>query len=79
MSILIDRDTRVLIQGITGTVGRFQSKIMQDYGTQIVAGVTPGKGGEQIHGIPVYDYVADHIRSHPNLYLGPQASSAPGN
>ena len=59
MAILIDEKTRVLIQGITGTVGSFQAQIMQDYGTKIVAGVTPGKGGQQVHGIPVYDSVAD--------------------
>ena len=64
MSILIDQNTKVLIQGITGTVGRFQSKIMKDYGTKIVAGVTPGKAGENVDGIPVYDYVAEAAAQH---------------
>ena len=64
MAILIDGNTRVLIQGITGTVGSFQTRIMQEYGTQVVAGVTPGKGGRQVHGIPVYDYCADAVAHH---------------
>jgi len=62
--MLINHHTRVLIQGITGTVGSFQSKIMQDYGTHIVAGVTPGKGGTSIHGIPVYDFVEEAVQEH---------------
>ncbi len=64
MAILIDEKTRVLIQAITGTVGSFQAKIMQEYGTNIVAGVTPGKGGQQVHGIPVYDSVAEATAVH---------------
>jgi succinyl-CoA synthetase alpha subunit len=64
MAILIDENTQVLIQGITGTVGSFQTKVMQDYGTRIVAGVTPGKGGQSIHGIPVYDAVHDAAAQH---------------
>ncbi len=65
MAILIDRDTRVLIQGITGTVGSFQTAIMKAYGTNVVAGVTPGKGGMIVHDVPVYDFVADAVREHP--------------
>lgn len=64
MAILIDKSTNVVIQGITGNVGAFQAKIMQDYGTHIVAGVTPGKGGTTIHGIPVYDFVAEAAAEH---------------
>jgi len=52
MSILIDKATRVLVQGITGRTGRTQTKWMLNYGTNIVAGVTPGKGGEVVEGIP---------------------------
>lgn len=59
MSILINKDTRVLVQGITGKSGSLQAKIMMESGTKIVAGVTPGKGGMSVHGIPVYDYVAE--------------------
>lgn len=65
MAILIHQTTRVLIQGITGNVGSFQAKVMKDYGTQIVAGVTPGKGGSTVHGIPVYDFVAEAVAEHP--------------
>jgi len=64
MAILIDTDTRVLVQGITGRVGSFQTKIMQDYGTKIAAGVTPGRGGMEVHGIPVYDFVEEALREH---------------
>jgi succinyl-CoA synthetase alpha subunit len=64
MAILIDKSTRVVIQGITGTVGSFQTKIMQEYGTKIVAGVTPGKGGTTLHGIPVYDFLAEAAENH---------------
>jgi len=62
---LIDTDTRVLVQGITGKVGSFQTRIMQEYGTQIVAGVTPGRGSMSIHGIPVYDLVEEAVQKHP--------------
>jgi len=55
----IDRDTRVLVQGITGTQGRFHTKLMLDYGTEIVAGVTPGRGGTEVEGVPVYDTIAE--------------------
>ena len=61
MSILLNRDTKVLVQGITGRIGRVQTKWMLDYGTNIVAGVTPGKGGEVVEGIPVYDTVAEAV------------------
>jgi len=64
MAILIDENTRVLVQGITGRVGSFQTKIMLEYGTKIVAGVTPGKGGTEIHGIPVYDFIEEALRDH---------------
>lgn len=57
MSIIIDSDTRVLIQGITGKEGRFWAKHMIDYGTNVVAGVTPGKEGELVENVPVYHTV----------------------
>lgn len=57
MAVLVDKNTRVLIQGITGGQGTFHSKSMLEYGTKIVAGVTPGKSGESVNGIPVYDSV----------------------
>ncbi|MBA7604579.1 Succinate--CoA ligase [ADP-forming] subunit alpha [subsurface metagenome] len=61
MSILLNRETRVLVQGITGRTGRVQTSWMLEYGTNIVAGVTPGKGGEVVEGIPVYDTVAEAV------------------
>lgn len=64
MAILIDEDTNVLVQGITGSIGSFQTKIMEEYGTNVVAGVTPGKGGQEIEGIPVYDFVEDAVENH---------------
>jgi succinyl-CoA synthetase alpha subunit len=65
MGILIGEDTRAVVQGITGSQGSFHTQLMLDYGTKIVAGVTPGKGGEEVHGIPVYDTVAQAIKEHP--------------
>lgn len=55
MSILVNENTRVVVQGITGRDGSFHTRQMVDYGTSIVAGVTPGKGGQDLDGIPVYD------------------------
>ncbi len=62
MSILVDKETRVLVQGITGKEGSFHTAQMVAYGTKIVGGVTPGKGGTQHEGIPVFDTVADAVR-----------------
>ena len=64
MAILINKETQVLIQGITGQVGSFQARMMKEYGTKIVAGVTPGKGGTEIEGIPVYDLVEEAVAEH---------------
>jgi succinyl-CoA synthetase alpha subunit len=61
MSILIDKDTRVLCQGITGKVGQFHTKGCLEYGTQMVGGVTPGKGGETVVGLPVFDTVVEAV------------------
>ena len=61
MSVLLNQETRVIVQGITGTVGRVQTKWMLDYGTNIVAGVTPGKEGEVVEGVPVYNTIADSV------------------
>src|SRR4029079_6283355 len=59
MAIWVDNDTRLLVQGITGKEGPFHALGCRDYGTKVVAGVTPGKGGESVEGIPVYDSVAE--------------------
>ena len=56
------KNSKVIVQGITGSQGKFHSKLMQDYGTNIVAGVTPKKGGQQVHGIPVYNTVFEAVR-----------------
>jgi succinyl-CoA synthetase alpha subunit len=61
MSIFVDKDTRLVVQGITGRDGGFHTEQMQAYGTQVVAGVTPGKGGQQAYGVPVYDTVAQAV------------------
>src|SRR6266404_7878997 len=58
MSILVNKSTRVLTQGITGATGQFHTKACKEYGTQMVAGVTPGKGGAAFEGIPIFDTVA---------------------
>jgi succinyl-CoA synthetase alpha subunit len=59
MSILIDQNKRVLVQGITGREGMARTKLMCEYGTHVVAGVTPGKGGQEVEGIPVFDTVQE--------------------
>jgi succinyl-CoA synthetase alpha subunit len=64
MSILINANTKVLVQGITGSEGSFHTRRMREYGTQIVAGVTPGKGGSDFEGIPVYNTVAEAVKAH---------------
>jgi len=61
VSILLNSETKVLVQGITGRIGRVQTKWMLEYGTKIVAGVTPGKGGQEVEGVPVYDTVAEAV------------------
>jgi succinyl-CoA synthetase alpha subunit len=61
MSILVDKNTRVICQGITGKVGEFHTKGCKEYGTQMVGGVTPGKGGESVQGVPVFDTVIEAV------------------
>jgi succinyl-CoA synthetase alpha subunit len=62
MSILVNKSTRVLTQGITGATGQFHTKACKEYGTQMVAGVTPGKGGTAFDGIPIFDTVERAVR-----------------
>ena len=70
MGIIIGEDTTAIVQGITGKQGSFHTKLMLDFGTRIVAGVTPGKGGTQVHGIPVYDTVKAAMAKHtPNTSI----------
>ena len=61
MSILVDQETRLVVQGITGGEGTFHTRQMLDYGTNVVAGVTPGKGGHNAEGVPVFNSVADAV------------------
>ncbi len=61
MSVFIDEKTRLVVQGITGRDGSFHTRQMVDYGTQVVAGVTPGKGGQKLDEIPIFDTVADAV------------------
>ncbi len=62
MAILVDKNTTVIIQGITGKNGAFHAKISKEYGTKIIAGVTPGKGGQTVDGIPVFDSCEDVVK-----------------
>jgi len=64
LGILVSKDTKAIVQGITGTQGSFHTKLMLDYGTQIVAGVSPGKGGTNVHGVPVYNSVEEAMKKH---------------
>jgi succinyl-CoA synthetase alpha subunit len=61
MAIIVDRETRLVVQGLTGSEGRFHGTRNKQYGTQVVAGVTPGKGGQDVEGIPVFDTVAEAV------------------
>ncbi len=63
MSILVDKNTRLLVQGITGREGEFHTRQMVDYGTNIVAGVSPGKGGGWVAGVPVFDTVREAVEA----------------
>jgi succinyl-CoA synthetase alpha subunit len=63
VSILVDRSTRVIVQGITGATGQFHARACREYGTQIVGGVTPGKGGTDLDGIPIFDTVEAAVRA----------------
>lgn len=63
MSIFVDKSTRLVVQGITGRDGAFHTRQMIDYGTAVVAGVTPGKSGDAIHGVPVFDSVAQAVEA----------------
>jgi succinyl-CoA synthetase alpha subunit len=67
MSILIDATTRLLIQGITGKEGMRALEWAQAYGTAVLAGVTPGKGGQEVNGVPVYNSVAEACAAHPEI------------
>jgi succinyl-CoA synthetase alpha subunit len=61
MAVVVDRDTRLVVQGLTGREGRFHGLRNRAYGTQVVAGVTPGKGGQDVEGVPIFDTVTDAV------------------
>ena len=61
MSIFVDKNTRVLVQGITGREGMFHTRQCVEYGTRVVAGVTPGKGGQKMDVVPVFNTVTDAV------------------
>jgi succinyl-CoA synthetase alpha subunit len=63
MAVIIDNDTKLVVQGITGYQGTYHSKAMRDFGTNVVAGTSPGKGGEKVNDIPVYESVAEAIQN----------------
>jgi succinyl-CoA synthetase alpha subunit len=80
MSIFVDRDTRLLVQGITGREGAFHARQMLEYGTAVVAGVTPGKGGQKFEGrVPVFNTVADAVQATGAnctvIYVPPMAAA----
>src|SRR5919201_6205693 len=62
MSILVNKDTKVIIQGITGATGQLHTRLCREYGSQMVAGVTPGRGGTDFEGIPIFDTVERAVR-----------------
>jgi succinyl-CoA synthetase alpha subunit len=80
MAILVDANTHVLVQGITGRQGAFHTRAMLRYGTRVEAGVTPGKGGQSVEGVPVYDSVEEALANHPSintsLIMVPAANAA---
>ena len=61
MAIIVDNDTRLVVQGLTGSEGRFHGLRNRAYGTNLVAGVTPGKGGQDVEGVPVFHTVAEAV------------------
>ena len=62
MSILVDQNTRLIVQGLTGSAGKFHAEQCQKYGTNLVGGVTPGRGGEEVLGVPVFNTVVEAVR-----------------
>ena len=82
MSILIDEKTTVLVQGITGREGTARTRFMLDYGTRVLCGITPGRGGSEVWGVPVYNTVKEAFQAHGKIEAsvtfvpGPQVKDA---
>ena len=85
MAILVDKNTTVLVQGITGREGSARTRFMLDYGTKVLCGVTPGRGGAEVWGVPVYDSAKEAVETHGEIDAsvafvpGPQARRATGS
>ena len=77
MAIIVDNDTRLLVQGITGSEGSFHAVRNREYGTNVVAGVTPGKGGQDVAGIPVFNTVAEAVAEIGGAYESHAAGERP--
>ena len=78
MSILIDEHTRVIVQGITGREGSLRSKYMKGYGTNLIAGTSPGNSGTEVEGIPVYNTVREIVKAHGPIDMSVTFIPAPG-
>jgi len=78
VTILIDENTRVIVQGITGREGSLRSRYMKDYGTRVVAGVSPGRSGEDVAGIPVYNTIKEAARAQGTIDMSVTFIPAPG-
>jgi len=78
MSILIDENTKVIVQGITGREGSLRSKYMKDYGTKVMAGTSPGRRGEEVNGIPVYNTIKEAVREQGAIDMSVAFIPGPG-
>jgi len=78
MSIIIDENTKVIVQGITGREGSLRSRYMKNYGTKVVAGTSPGRGGEEVDGIPVYNTVKEAVRAQGLIDMSVTFIPGPG-
>jgi len=78
MAIIIDENTKVIVQGITGREGSLRSRYMRNYGTKVVAGTSPGRGGEEVDGIPVYNTVKEAVRAQGAIDMSVTFIPGPG-
>ena len=78
MAIIIDENTKVIVQGITGREGSLRSRYMKGYGTKVVAGTSPGRGGEEVDGIPVYNTVKEAVRAQGAIDMSVTFIPGPG-